>query len=981
MAVREIAQDRSFRAVVSAQVLNALVVSATLQARLLQWLLALPAELLLVVGLVGLTLMMHGLNMFNMPGFGRFGDEGIYLSEAWAVLREGKLAPYTYFYDHAPAGWLLAAAWMWFTGGPHAFGSVFDSGRMLMLLVHVGMVPLVYQLVRKLGGGVGAATLGTFLFVVSPLATYYHRVMLLDTLMVFWVLVSLSLLLNGWGKLSRVVLSGVCFGIAVLTKETAIFLLPGLLYIAWQDRWRHQGRFAVVSWFIPMGVVVSLYPLYALYKGELLPSGVVLDFFFFRIGSLFDHVSLLDTLKWQSSRSSGGMFTFQNEFWQMVREQWLPRDAFLCVFGVVATAVNLVRGLRDRRALAAGLLSAGLLYYMARGGVVFDFYIAAIVPFLCLNIALIAAAVLNRLHWPAQTALVATLCPLLVVGYIQTGTIQTLYEARPADAARAAVSWIQQNIPADSYMIIDDHAWVDLHDPAAGGPAFTYAHTHWKVASDPEIRTGVFKNDWHTVDYLLVSGDMYAYFDQTNNQIAIEAMKHAHLVESWQGFAAHGIGPDYLNTAPDRFELWKVDKVGELDTKLPTESAMQLNRQFLRDGAMVASDGSVGSADQASALLRAVWSGDQQTFRQVWQWTQTHLLLPDGLPDWRWQSSGALDGRSESGADADTALALLLAGKRWDDPSLVAAGRTMAAAIWDHDVVTLHGVPYLAAGNWAQQAQGVLPISPGQFAPNAYMIFAQADPAHDWDALISSGYRVLEDSTASSFTGTKSVGLPPDWLGIDRATTKVVPLETPGGTGSQSADGAQTGATSAASQSANGAVKRTTPPMDTTTYGPEAARAFWRVALHSQWSQTLTGVADPRASRFLQHAAWLVAQVEQSDKDKHTPASLSAVFSRDGTVVQRVPSLVGTASAVAALDVLAPDTAQALYASQVVGLATQETNRVYWGDPTDLATQEWGWNAAALYNGLLQDYWNQPIATSDAPRTPRSPDAPRTPSA
>ena len=46
-------------------------------------------------------------------------------------MREGRLAPYTYFYDHAPAGWILLAAWMALSGGPHAFGSTIDSGRVL----------------------------------------------------------------------------------------------------------------------------------------------------------------------------------------------------------------------------------------------------------------------------------------------------------------------------------------------------------------------------------------------------------------------------------------------------------------------------------------------------------------------------------------------------------------------------------------------------------------------------------------------------------------------------------------------------------------------------------------------------------------------------------------------------------------------------------------------------------------------------------
>src|SRR5689334_12330316 len=131
------------------------------------------------------------------------------------------------------------------TGGPHAFGSAIDSGRVLMLLLHAGSAVLLYHVARKLGCGIATAAAGCLLFVISPLALVYERRLLLDNIMLFWCLLSLDLLLDGWGRLSRVALSGVCFGVALLTKETAVFLLPAMLFIAWQQRWQHQSRFAL----------------------------------------------------------------------------------------------------------------------------------------------------------------------------------------------------------------------------------------------------------------------------------------------------------------------------------------------------------------------------------------------------------------------------------------------------------------------------------------------------------------------------------------------------------------------------------------------------------------------------------------------------------------------------------------------------------------------------------------------------------------
>src|SRR5690606_27546413 len=135
----------------------------------------------------------HGFNLFQYPLWQT--DEGIYVQQAWAVLRQGKLAPYTYFYDHAPGGWLAMAAWVRILpGGFQTFGGEINTVRVLMLLVHLVAVGLMFGLVRRVSGSLVAATVATFVFNFSPLAIYYQRMALLDNLMVMWVLLAAYLL-------------------------------------------------------------------------------------------------------------------------------------------------------------------------------------------------------------------------------------------------------------------------------------------------------------------------------------------------------------------------------------------------------------------------------------------------------------------------------------------------------------------------------------------------------------------------------------------------------------------------------------------------------------------------------------------------------------------------------------------------------------------------------------------------------------------
>ena len=90
-------------------------------------------------------------------------DEGIYMERAWALLREGTLSPYTYYYDHAPGGWILIAAWVVLL--PHQFqalGNAINTGRVLMLLTHIASTYLLFKITRRLSGSVTAAVIACF---------------------------------------------------------------------------------------------------------------------------------------------------------------------------------------------------------------------------------------------------------------------------------------------------------------------------------------------------------------------------------------------------------------------------------------------------------------------------------------------------------------------------------------------------------------------------------------------------------------------------------------------------------------------------------------------------------------------------------------------------------------------------------------------------------------------------------------------------
>ena len=239
------------------------------------------AALLIVVGLV------QAQNMFGFPYYQH--DEGTHIANGWSIATTGELSPYTYSYEDPPVGTMLLAVWNLATGGPSAFGFPVNSGRVLMLILHVITTGLIFMLTRKLANSTLAAIVATLVFAFSPLAVSLQRVVLLENIMIVWLLASFYLVIGEDRTLMHYLGSALLFGLAVLSKGSALFFLPALLYVILATAHQHHRRFASTMWVALAVFMVSFYPLYAQMKVELFPEGSAL-------GGDFPHVSLIERL-------------------------------------------------------------------------------------------------------------------------------------------------------------------------------------------------------------------------------------------------------------------------------------------------------------------------------------------------------------------------------------------------------------------------------------------------------------------------------------------------------------------------------------------------------------------------------------------------------------------------------------------------------------------------------------------------------------
>jgi hypothetical protein len=477
------------------------------------------AAALLVVVVVVLT---HGINMFGYPYIE--ADEGTYFSQGWAVFHDWRLAPYTYFYDHAPVGWIQLGIWQAITGDG-LFGYGLASGRVFMLLLQIGSALLLFKIALRVSGRPWVALLAVSMFALSAYGIHYHRRILLDNVATFWILVSLALIVGRLG-LRRVWLSALALGVAALSKEVAVALIPAFAVLVARRVPSENRVFAVVGWLALALTVVSLYPLMALLKGEFFPSGTGL-------GGGSPHVSLVCSLIWQSSRAAdGGLLSASSAFWESATT-WIQQEPLLVIGGTAAAIVSVVAFRRDVVLSMVGWSILSLWLFIGRGGVVLVFYLVPLLPLLALALALVAhrtvELVRRRAPVRAAPALAAGVASAAFAGSLAFAWIayartdEGLWTQDAVEGQVRASDWITAHVPRDSRMIIDMSMYQDLRH--RGG--FAHAHYYWRAGQDPQVRREAFRDDWRQVDYVITTPQLVHDTAENRFPVVAAALEHS----------------------------------------------------------------------------------------------------------------------------------------------------------------------------------------------------------------------------------------------------------------------------------------------------------------------------------------------------------------------------------------------------------------------------------------------------------------------
>lgn len=858
-------------------------------------------EIGLVLILLTISGLAHSWNMFHFPYYE--DDEGTYLSQGWSLVTEGKLAPYTYWYDHAPAGWFLLGAWIKAIGGVFQFGFSINSGRVLMLILHILSSLNLYLIARKLTSSKAASALSVLLFSLTPLGIIYQRRVLLDNIMVFWLLLSLVLLFYSRQRLKLVIASAFTFGVAVLSKESAVFFIPIFLYLVYTYTTKAQRRMALAVWVGIAGSVISLYFIYSFLKSEFYATGTLL-------GGAKEHVSLLATLKFQATRGNVSIFSAQSSFWSVL-STWFRGDPLIIILGLVSIIINLVIGIKKRPALIIGLLAFSYIAFLLRGGLILEFYVVPLIPLVALSIAYTTDVAYKFLKSKIK---VTILRPLIFAPYVGCLAIlivmattysahwqkgeNNIYKSDQTSAQVAAVDWVlHQNTP-DQFYAIDNYAYLDLNLKNSGN--FKNAEYYWKVDNDKDIKNKILHDNYQNIDYELVTHQLRKDVDEADLKLNKLALANANLIKTFPG------------------EGWYVEVWATRSPRRILSSTWESYKKNFMVGGRVLDPQNhniTTSEGQSYALLRAVWLNDRSSFEETLKWTNDNLKVSDGLYGYKYDptktGAAVLDKANATDADQDIALALLEAGKRWHDDRLLQEGRTLVEAIWTNEVAIVKGRPFISAGDWANHPDSVT-INPSYLSPAAYRVYAEVDKKHEWLAVVDTSYEVLTACTVQPLD--KTVGkLPPEWCSLNKAS---------------------------------GLYDKSLAPQPTETeYGYNAFRTPWRVALDYQWYK------DPRASQYLQKLKLL-------SEDWAARGKLAATYSHAGQPLEDYDNVAAYGANLGYFSIDQPTLAKSVYERKILSKLYEDSNQAYWDDPKNYYSQNWAWFGTALYSHRLPNYWD-----------------------
>ena len=478
------------------------------------------------------VLLVQGWNIAGYPTV--FDDEGTYLAQAWAIDHGIGMSPYTYFFDHPPLGWIQIAALAWIPALIfHGSGVVVVAYARIVMLPYTAAASIfVFVLARRMKLPRWAAALAVILFGLSPLSVTLQREIFLDSIAVTWMLAAFVLAYSPRKHLWHHISCGVCAGVAVLSKETMVIVLPALVFALWVNvRDATTRKYSLVGFAGAFFLMAIQYPLYAILKGELYQPG--------------GKVSLYQGIDYQLTRPGSGSIFNPASNGYLILHNWLFYDPILITAGTVSVILALAVP-RLRPVAVAGVLLT--LAAIRPTGYLPAMYIIQMLPFFALGVAGIADQLVafilkfkaRPVFWQqiGRLALVAAVLVTAVI-YVAPKWYSRDHDADTQDLNKGyseAAAWFASHVPHPGHerVVVDDTMWLNMIN--VGFKASRYDIYFFKVGVDPDVDNalpGSAGNKWKDITYVFETPYLWENATKSGIPMVYQALQHSKVVWSY----------------------------------------------------------------------------------------------------------------------------------------------------------------------------------------------------------------------------------------------------------------------------------------------------------------------------------------------------------------------------------------------------------------------------------------------------------------
>lgn len=212
-------------------------------------------ESILLIGVIIIYLITHLDGLTNLPVF---ADESIYIR--WSQLIIDDWQRYLFFPMNDGKTplfiWILVPFQL-------IFKDQLFAGRIVSVLVGMIQIFLNMELIKVLGGKRKTQILAGLFTAILPFWYFHHRIALMDGLLTLFISFSFMQLVrvaksNEKNSLSRLILAGISFGLALLTKIPAILFIPSFYLTIFFNQTRDFKTLKISFLKVSLSLIVGL---------------------------------------------------------------------------------------------------------------------------------------------------------------------------------------------------------------------------------------------------------------------------------------------------------------------------------------------------------------------------------------------------------------------------------------------------------------------------------------------------------------------------------------------------------------------------------------------------------------------------------------------------------------------------------------------------------------------------------------------------